>query len=65
MNKEFAKLKDRADKARILYKQNKLTRAEAIAEVTPYVLAFNSKSKEIAKKYGQRPGQMNISSYLR
>jgi hypothetical protein len=58
-------LKDKADKARILYKQNKITRAEANAAVMPYILMFNKRSEKIAKKYNQRPKYMNFASYVR
>lgn len=65
MNDEIKALKDRADKARILYKKNFITREEAIAEIKPYIEVFNKKSKAIAKKYNQRPKLLNIASYLR
>jgi hypothetical protein len=58
-------LKDRADKARILYKKNLITREEAIAEIKPYIEACNKKSEAIAKKYKQRPKLLNVASYLR
>lgn len=65
MNDEVKALKDRADKARILYKRNLITRDEAIAEIKPYIEVFNEKSKAIAKKYNQRPKLLNVASYLR
>lgn len=65
MNIETIKLKDRADKARIMYKQNLISREEAIAEVKPYINLFNAKSKEIAKKHGCRPKFINFISYIR
>ncbi len=65
MSEYIKALKDRADKARLLYKKNMITRAEANAEIMPYILAYNEKSKVIAKKYGVRPGQLNFNSYIR
>lgn len=65
MSDKIKALKERADKARILYKRNLITRAEAHAEIIPYILAYNEKSKTIAKKYGAKPGQIHFASYVR
>lgn len=65
MNEQIRLLKDRADKARILYKKNMITRSEAHAEIMPYILAYNEISKKIAKKYNVKPGAINFASYVR
>ncbi len=44
-------LKERADKARSLYRSNLITRGEAVEQIEPFIEAYNTKSKEIAKKY--------------
>ncbi|OFI48831.1 hypothetical protein BG261_05430 [Floricoccus tropicus] len=61
-NKE---LKIKAEQARSLYRSNLITRAEAINMIEPFVVAFNVKSKEIAKKYNQRPKAISVASFLR
>lgn len=58
-------LKERADKARSLYRSNLINREEAIEQIEPFIQAYNKKSKEIAKKYGQRPKTISIISFLR
>jgi hypothetical protein len=65
MNEQLKALKERADKARILYNQNLITRAEAHAEILPYIEAFNNKSKQIAKKYRVTPKTINFASFVR
>lgn len=58
-------LLDRADAARLLYKKNLITREEAIKCIKPYVEAYNTTSKEIAKKYNMSPKKIHIASFLR
>lgn len=41
------------------------TREEAVERIKPYADAFNAKSKEIAKKYHQKPGRFSLAAYLR
>lgn len=65
MNQDIAVLKERADAARLLYKQNKLTRNQASSEIKPYIAAVNKKAKELSSKYGVRPKYVFINSYLR
>lgn len=65
MTKEIEALKVRADGARSLYRCGQITRKEAEAEIKPYADEFNRKSREIAKKYGQRPRLFSLASYLR
>lgn len=62
MNKELRK---QAEEAKIAYKCKVITRKEAIEKIEPFITAYNTKSKEIAKKYGQRPKTINAASFLR
>lgn len=61
-NKE---LKMRADAAKANLYLGAITYDEAKEAVKPYVEAFNKKSKEIAKKYNQRPRTITVSKFLR
>lgn len=65
MTREIEELKMRADGARSLYRTGQITRKEALADIQPYADAFNNKSRELAKKYGQRPRLFSVASYLR
>ena len=65
MLKASEERKDRADLARSLYRGGQISRIEAEEEIRPYAEAFNAKSRELAKKYGQRPRLFSITSYLR
>lgn len=65
MDLETKALKDAAEYARMLYRLGAITREEAAERITPYADAFNTKSKEIAKKYGQKPGRFSLAAYLR
>ncbi len=59
------KLRQEAEQAKIAYKCNLITRNEAMKKIEPFITAYNEKSKEIAKKYGQRPKTINATSFLR
>lgn len=65
MLKEIEELKTRAEGARSLYRAGQITRTEVKEAVAPYEEAFNSKSRELAKKYGQRPRLFSLTSFLR
>lgn len=65
MKAENRELKEKAEQARILYRMGEISREQAKKEVKPYVEAVNAKSKEIAKKYNQRPRLVNIAGFLR
>lgn len=65
MNSEARELLVKAQKAKALYSIGKLNRSQARAEIDPYIQAFNNKSKEIAKKYNQRPKLMSFSQFVR
>lgn len=57
--------KEQADKAKYLYKTGHITREQAKAQIQPYIDYFNKRSKEIAKKYNQRPKLINFAGYTR
>lgn len=65
MNPEIKALKDTAENARMMYRLGAITREEAARRIQLYADAFNAKSKEIAKKYNQRPGRFSLAAYLR
>lgn len=65
MNERIRSLKDQADKARILYKKNIISRDEAYLEIMPYIVTYNETAKRIAKKHNVRPGTINFASYIR
>ena len=58
-------LKQKAEVARLDYKRGFITRKEASELIKPYIDAVNNKSKEIAKKYNQRPKTVSLAGYLR
>lgn len=62
MNKE---LRNKAEEARRSYRSNLINRDEAIERINPFIEAYNTKSKEIAKKYNQRPKTISVASFLR
>jgi meiotically up-regulated gene 157 (Mug157) protein len=65
MDEQIQALKNRADSARILYKQNIINRKAAEILIMPYINAFNEKSTSVAKRYHMRPKLINFSSYIR
>lgn len=65
MTVEMLNLKEQAEKGRALYRTGQISRNEAVEMVAPYINAFNAKSKEIAKKYGQRPKLINFAGFVR
>lgn len=65
MSDEIRILKERADAARILYKRNMIDRDEVFFEIYPYIVAYNERSKEIAKQFNIRPKQIHFASFLR
>lgn len=58
-------LKEQAEIAKLFYKTGAYTREQAKAEIMPYINEFNKKSREIAKKYKQRPKTISFTSYIR
>jgi hypothetical protein len=65
MNDEVRILKNEAEKARVLLRSGIIDLTEAKVKVKPYIDLVNKKSKEIAKKYNQRPRMVTTSSFLR
>lgn len=65
MNEEVLILKLKAEEYRALYQMNICTREEAKENIMPYINLINNKSKEIAKKYNQKPKIVNFASYIR
>ena len=58
-------IKDKAERARFLYKTRQITREEAKQEILPYIELFNEKSKEVAKKHGMKPRLINFVGWIR
>jgi hypothetical protein len=65
MTHESRTLLLRAQEARALYNIGKINREQAKDEIEPYITLFNKKSKEIAKKYNQRPRLISFSTFIR
>lgn len=65
MSENIKELKTLAEIARANYRANIITREEAKEQIMPYIDAVNARSKELAKKYNQRPKLVNFSSYVR
>lgn len=65
MTVELMQLKEQAEKGKALYRTGQISRNEAVEMVAPYINAFNAKSKEIAKKYNQRPKLINFAGFVR
>lgn len=63
MDKDF--LRDVAEHYRSLYRIGGCSREEAKENIQPYLDLVNERSKEIAKKYNQKPRLVNFSSYVR
>lgn len=63
MTKE--ELKNQAEYYRFLYRINQCDREVAKEMIQPYLDLVNEKSKEIAKKYNQRPKLVQFVSYVR
>ena len=58
-------LKQDAEYYRALYNLGGCSREIAKEHIQPYLNAVNSKSKELAKKYGRRPVKVSFISYVR
>ncbi len=65
MKAEIRELKQKAEQARMLYRMGEISHEQAKKEVKLYVETVNAKSKEIAKKYNQRPRLVDIAGFLR
>lgn len=65
MSVEMQALKDKAEKGRVLYNTGHIERKEAEAMIMPYINAVNARSKELARKYNQRPRLTNFKAFIR
>lgn len=65
MNDEILKLKQRAEEYRFLYQTNQITRDVAKNNIMPYIDEVNKKSKELAKKYNQKPKKVTFITFIR
>lgn len=65
MTVSTSELKHKAYVAKLMYQTGRISRAEAKAEIQPYIDLFNEKSKEIAKKYNQKAKTISFISYVR
>lgn len=64
MNEQTIILKTKAEQARTLLRIGEIDFDEAKKLVKPYI-DLVSKSKEIAKKYNQKPRLVSVSGFLR
>lgn len=62
---EVDEIKEKAFRARAMYRAGKITRAEALEEMEDYIELFDARSREIAKKYGQRPRLFSFAAFMR
>ncbi|MBR4476828.1 MAG: hypothetical protein IKO87_04760 [Kiritimatiellae bacterium] len=58
-------LRMQAEQARAEYRRGMITREEAKKRIDPFKVAFEAKSKELAKKYGIRAQKFSLTAYLR
>ena len=58
-------LRMQAEQARAEYRRGMITREEAKKRIDPFKVAFEAKSKELAKKYGLRAQKFSLTAYLR
>lgn len=65
MNVEVQNLKKNAEEFKALYRIKEVSRDQAKENIMPYIDAFNSKSKEIAKKYGMKPQTISFAKFIR
>lgn len=55
----------KAQEHKALYNAGIISRKDAVVGITPYIDACNEKSKELAKKYNQRPKLVTVMGFLR
>jgi len=65
MKNEVEEMKINAEAARDRYKMGELNRKEAKEIIDLYLNVFNEKSKELAKKWNQKPKLITLAGYLR
>ena len=54
-----------AQEVRYLYRTNQITAEEAKLRLKPYESYYNALSKELAKKYNQKPHEFNFAAFMR
>lgn len=54
-----------AEKARAMYRRGEISRKQAKEMMAPFEMAYNEKSKELAKKYNVKAHKFNFSAYVR
>lgn len=54
-----------AMEARALYNTGIITQEEARRRVRPYEMRFNEKSRELARKYQQKPKLFSFAAFMR
>jgi len=65
MTDEVLELLNKAKEARFKYNVGAISREEAKKEINPYILKFNQKSDELAKKYNVKAKHITFSSFIR
>ena len=65
MNEEVRILKSEGEKAKILLWNGEIDLKEAKNKVKPYIDMVNEKSRELAKRYNQKPRLVSATSFLR
>ena len=62
---KFEKLRQDAHYIREEYRAGLINRGQAKERLAEYIEAYEEKTKEIAKKYGQKPKKFNLGEFLR
>ena len=65
MNDEIFKMKQEAEHYSYLYNIGAITREEAKEHIQTYLDKGNTKSKELAKKYNQKPKKVTFRIFVR
>lgn len=58
-------IRRKAEEGRCLYRKGMITRTEAENDIRPYIELCNTRAKEIALKYKQKPRYVSIHGFLR
>ena len=64
MKTENKQLLEKALLAKSKFHYGVISEKEAAEKISPFIEAYNSKSKEVAKKYNQRPRLISFSSFV-
>ena len=65
MTDEIRLLREKAECAKIGYLAGEISREEAESVIKPYADAFNTKSRELARKYHMRPQKFSMTAFFR